>query len=182
MRTLKLGVLALTLATVVGLLARAQDKPAAKAGPTDSGFEKIKALAGEWEVAGGDKEHSHAGGVVTYKVTAGGSAVMETMFGGTPHEMITMYYVDGDNLTLTHYCMLQNRPCMRAERQLKPEQLVFKCRDVDNAAIEKEDHMHAATFTFVDADHFKSEWVLYKGGKPDGTHAFELVRKKSPKK
>jgi hypothetical protein len=38
--------------------------------------------------------------------------------------------------------------------------------------------MHQVTFTFVDRDHMKSEWVLYKGGKPDSTHAFDLWRRK----
>jgi len=163
---------------LMGWIACAEDKPAAKTDPKISAFEKIKALAGDWEAVSADKEHGHGGGGVNYKVTAGGSTVLETLFGGTDHEMITMYYMDGDTLTLTHYCILQNRPLMRAERQLKPDQLVFKCQDVDNAKIADQDHMHQATFTFVDGDHLKTEWVLYKGGKPEGTHGFELTRKK----
>jgi hypothetical protein len=178
MKAFRLCVIALSSVILMGWIARAEDKPAEKTGPKNSAFEKIKALAGDWEAVAADKEHGHGGGVVNYKVTAGGSTVLETLFGGTDHEMITMYYMDGDTLTLTHYCILQNRPLMRAERQLKPDQLVFKCQDVDNAKIADQDHMHQATFTFVDGDHLKTEWVLYKGGKPDGIHGFELVRKK----
>jgi hypothetical protein len=38
--------------------------------------------------------------------------------------------------------------------------------------------MHQATFTFVDPDHLKTEWILYKDGKRDSAHSFELARKK----
>ena len=42
---------------------------------------------------------------VTYKVTSGGSAVVETIGPGTEHEMVTVIHPDGDDLMLTHYCM-----------------------------------------------------------------------------
>lgn len=46
-----------------------------------------------------------------YTVTAGGSAVEEKIFPGTPYEMVSIYY-DDDNgkLAMTHYCMMRNRP------------------------------------------------------------------------
>jgi hypothetical protein len=50
-------------------------------------FERMKSLAGEWsDPALGEG----AAGKVVYKVTANGSAVMETLFPGTGHEMVTM--------------------------------------------------------------------------------------------
>src|SRR2546422_6220871 len=136
----------------------AEEKQAGKGGAKNSGFERIKALSGVWDVTGGE-EHGGPGGAVTYRVTAGGSAVLETLFGGTPHEMVTLYYMEGDDLAMTHYCMLQNRPHMRAERGSGADKIVFKCEGGDNAKIEAEDHMHQATFKFVDADHVKTEWV-----------------------
>jgi hypothetical protein len=171
-------VVVLISAAVLGLSASADEKPASKESTKQSGFEKIKALSGEWEATQAAGEHGHHGGTVTYKVTAGGSAVLETLFGGTDHEMVTLYYMDGDNLALTHYCMLHNRPHMRAERQSSPDKIVFKCKEGEDSKIDAEDHMHQASFKFVDADHLKTEWVLYKGGKADSTHSFDLVRKK----
>jgi hypothetical protein len=165
-------------AAALGFNARADDKPAAKGNNKQSAFEKIKALSGEWEVTQGAGEHAGHGGTVTYKVTAGGSVVLETLFGGTDHEMITLYYMEGDDLALTHYCMLHNRPHMRAERKSSADKIVFKCPDGEDTRLEAEDHMHQATFKFVDPDHLKTEWVLYKGGKADSTHSFDLVRKK----
>lgn len=177
-----LGTCSLLLLTVAALgpVSMAAEKPAAAhSAAKNSTFDKFKAMAGEWEVAHTNSDHAMPGGSITYKVTAGGAAVEETVFHGTPHEMVTMYYVDNDGgLCLTHYCVLGNRPHMRALPQTSADTVVFKCRHEDNAAIESEDHMHQATFTFVDADHVKSEWVLYKDGKADSSHALTLVRKK----
>jgi hypothetical protein len=170
---LLLTVAALAPATI------AAEKPAAHSAAKNSTFDKFKSLAGDWEVAHTSSDHGMPGGTISYKVTAGGAAVVETVFQGTPHEMMTMYYVDNDGgLCLTHYCVLGNRPQMRALPQTSADTVTFKCKHEDNAAIEGEDHMHQATFTFVDNDHVKSEWVLYKDGKADSAHGFTIVRKK----
>jgi hypothetical protein len=177
MKPFVFGFIALASLAALTSVVPADDKPAAKNGGQNAAFDKIKALAGDWEITGAQEQGLHKG-TVTYKVTAGGSAVLETLFGGTDHEMVTLYYMEGDKLALTHYCMLHNRPHMRAEKQSSPEKIVFKCPEGENAKLDAEDHMHQATFTFVDADHLKTEWVLYKGGKPDSAHSFELTRKK----
>jgi hypothetical protein len=171
----------LLLLTVAAMApgAIAAEKPAAHSAAKNSTFDKFKDLAGEWEVAQTSSDHGMPGGSISYKVTAGGAAVVETTFQGTPHEMLTMYYIDTDGgLCLTHYCVLGNRPHMRVLPQTSAETVVFKCDHKDNAAIENEDHMHQATFTFLDRDHVKTEWVLYKDGKADSAHGFTLVRKK----
>lgn len=140
-----------------------------------SAFEKLKSLAGEWEVANATGDHAgHT--AVSYKVTAAGSAILETLFGGSDHEMLTLYYIDGDSLALTHYCMLQNRPHMLAEKQESADKLIFKCKPGDK--IESEDHMHQLTINFTDADHIKTEWLRFKNGKQDSAHTFDLIRKK----
>ena len=41
-------------------------------------------------------------GRVSYRVTSGGSAVEEILAGGTPHEMVTMYHLDGPRLLDAH--------------------------------------------------------------------------------
>jgi hypothetical protein len=177
MREFRNCVVVVITAAALGFIAKADEKPVSKGSAHQAGFEKIKALSGQWEVTSSPSDHGH-GGTVSYKVTAGGSAVLETLFGGTDHEMVTLYYMEGDNLALTHYCMLHNRPHMRAERQSSPDKIVFKCLEGEDSKIDAEDHMHQATFKFVDADHLKTEWVLYKDGKPDSTHSFELKRMK----
>lgn len=172
-------VMVLALAASLGYIVDAEDKQDDKVAKKETLFDKIKSMNGEWEVTKGPGDHGDHKGVVTYKVTAGGSAVLETVFGGTDHEMVTLYYMDDGKLSLTHYCMLQNRPLMRVDPQSTLEKLVFKCQEKENPKLDAEDHMHEATINFIDGDHVKTDWVLYKGGKADSTHGFELARKKS---
>jgi hypothetical protein len=178
MKAFRTCLIALVAAVALGVIAGAEEKHSGNGGARRAGFERIKALNGDWEVSHGPHEHGAPGGTASYRVTAGGSAVLETLFGGSEHEMVTLYYMEGDDLTLTHYCMLQNRPRMRAELRPSGDQIIFKCREGENAAIEAEDHMHQVTFTFIDANHLKTEWVLYKGGKRDSIHSFDLARKR----
>ena len=72
----------------------------------------MKALEGKWVNV--DDNGKPTGKTVEYRLTAGSGTVVETLMAGTPHEMITVYHMDGDSLMLTHYCMLQNQPRMRA--------------------------------------------------------------------
>jgi hypothetical protein len=169
--------LALAVTTLLASGVMAGEHHADKAKNAD--LDRFKALVGTWEMTGMHDEHGPGGpAAVTYKITAGGNAVLETVFAGSEHEMVTLYYVEGDGLALTHYCMLGNRPHMRALATTEPNQIRFRCPEGEDKQLETEEHMHQATFTFVDADHLKSEWVLFKDGKPEATHAATFVRKK----
>jgi len=52
-------------------------------------FERLKSLAGTWQGQAGHGQPGEAA-IVTYRVASGGSVVEETLFPGTPHEMISM--------------------------------------------------------------------------------------------
>jgi hypothetical protein len=178
MKTFRICAATLLALAATGMLAVAEEKHGHEGGGKNADFDKIKALVGEWQIKAGQSEHGMMDGTTSFRLTAGGSAIVETVFQGSEHEMTTVYFVDKDGLALTHYCILGNQPRMRAEATTSPDTIVFKCHQADNAAIAGDDHMHQATFKFVDPDHVKEEWVLYSGGKPQGAHAFEIVRKK----
>ena len=137
-------------------------------------FDKLKALKGDWTKSGGDGSIE-----ATYRVTAGGSAVVETLFPGTPHEMVTVFTVDKGNLVLTHYCAEGNQPHMKAEREGDASSISFKFDGGGNIKSPNDGHMHEATFAFKDADHITSTWQFYKDGKPGEKAEFNLVRKTS---
>lgn len=84
----------------------------------DPRFEFLKSLAGTW-----DSEM----GPVEFRVTAGGHAVEEREFAGTPKEMVTLYYMEGGTLRATHYCMLGNRPQLVAAPRVVDGGLTFRC-------------------------------------------------------
>jgi hypothetical protein len=157
--------------------AGAKKATAKKASMSNVGLERFKELAGEWTGKGNHdgKEHDVA---VSYKVTSGGSTVVETIAPGTDHEMVTVIHPDGDALALTHYCMLGNQPHMKAKPKAGSNKVAFKFVNASNMKSDKDAHMHSVTFTFVDHDHFKSEWTHYQGGKSTEKAVFEMTRKK----
>jgi hypothetical protein len=141
-----------------------------------AGLERFKQLAGEW--VGKDSAGAFQEVRVSYKVTAAGSAVVETIFPGQPFEMITVYHADGDDLVLTHYCAAGNQPRMKAERGTDANKFAFKFAGATNLKSENDMHMHDATFTFPDNDTIVSEWTHFKDNKSAGVVKFELTRKK----
>jgi hypothetical protein len=145
---------------------------------TTPAFERFKGLAGDW-VAAEDTEMSKKGDLVArYHLTAGGSAVVEELLPGTPHEMTTVYHLDGQDLVLTHYCMMGNQPQMRA-KPTSGSRVAFVFDGGTNIDPKRDQHMHAATFDFVSANELRTEWTNYDGGKPGHVAAFHLVRKSS---
>jgi hypothetical protein len=115
--------------------------PVAKASPA---LDRFRALAGEWSGSGGEMGDFTA----TWRVTGGGSAVVETLFPGTPHEMVTVYHADGDDLVLTHYCALGNQPRMRARAASSAagSAFAFEFDGGSNIDPEHDEHMHRASF------------------------------------
>jgi hypothetical protein len=147
--------------------------------PTNSGLERMKKLAGTWLAA--DKDGKPTDQVVSIiKVTAGGSAVHETLFPGQPHEMVSIYTVDGPDLVMTHYCVLGNQPRMKADSKSPANQISFQFAGGSNLDPKKDKHMHAATLTIVDDDHLEVAGVGWEDGAPakDMCCGLKLVRKK----
>jgi hypothetical protein len=172
-----------TLMLPLALAGDPQDKPASK--PTHPGFERMKLLAGDWVLeaqpasagqarpAGGDKP------AVTcrYRVTSGGTAIEEVLFPATPHEMVTMYYVDQGVLTLVHYCAVGNQPRMQAQAGESPDKLVFKFAGGSNLDPARDGHMHDLTLTLFDQDHLRAEWAYWKDGRQAEVETFNFKRR-----
>src|SRR5262249_33711013 len=159
--------------------ARADGKAAkAPAAAKHAGLERMKKLAGTWVAA--DKDGKPTDKVVSViRVTAAGSAVIETLFPGQPHEMISMYHLDGKDLIMTHYCALGNQPRMKADPKSPANKIHFKFDGGTNFDPAKDKHMHEGTITFVDDDHIEFCGSAWDGGKPiKMTCDMKLVRKK----
>jgi hypothetical protein len=170
--------LLLVPALAAGALAGQQKAEPRKAAGQQSGFEAFKKLAGEWVGKGASGPVQGEEVRISYRVTSGGSAVVETEFPGTDHEMLTLIHPDGNDLLLTHYCHLGNQPQMRAPGKMDGNRIAFKFVRATNMKSDRDMHMHEVTYTFVDDDTLRAEWMLYQDGKPAGPAAFELKRKK----
>ncbi len=171
----RVAVLAAAVACTAGFLRAAPPVPPAST-PGAAGLERFKALAGEW-VAAEDGEMTKKGELAArYAVTAGGSAVVETVFPGKPHEMVTVYYLDGPDLVLTHYCVHRNQPHMRA-RNTAGTRIEFDYDGGTNIDPKRDRHMHSAWFEFVGPNEIRSEWTLLADGKPALVARSHLLRK-----
>ncbi len=141
-----------------------------------SPLEPFKAMKGIWTVdMDGD---GRSDGTVEYRVIAAGSAVAETLFKDTEHEMITVFHMDGDRLLCTHYCAAGNQPRLVAKSPTATR-AAFEMIDATNLPDKNAMHMNAVVFEFIDADHVTSNWSSSQGGK-QGEHAsFVMSRAKS---
>jgi hypothetical protein len=147
-------------------------------GAAAAGFARLKALSGEW-VAAEDGPLAKKGDLVArYAVTAGGSAVVETVFPGQAHEMVTVYHVDGPDLVLTHYCMDGNQPRMRARKAEGPR-LDFAYDGGTNIDPRRDRHMNSAWLEFLGADEIRSEWTELAEGKTVLIAKSHLVRQRT---
>jgi hypothetical protein len=136
-------------------------------------LDEIKKLVGDWYQVGDDGKPSEQL-VSTYRVTAAGSAVIETLFPGEEHEMISMYFMDGGDLRLTHYCSLGNAPSFRAERGKNG--LIWRCQGVHNLESHAGAHMHEGHTDWHGPDRIAGTWLQTIDGEVTYTAAFDLVR------
>jgi len=167
-------VVPLVLAAAVAALPACAGATAHRRATAMSQFERLKALEGRWESV----EDSPMQGEVVYHVVGGGSAVEERLFPGEPHEMVTMYHMDGDRLVLTHYCAAGNQPSMRAAWGDDPSRIHFEFVRLGNGNALKDMHMHEAWLEFDGADRFRARWAGWEDGRA-GAHEAELVLRRS---
>jgi len=146
--------IAVFVVAIFGANAQALDHDHEKKAVENAAFERLKSLAGKRSpamlTADGEKT------TVDYRVTAGGTAVIETMFAGDPHEMVTVYTLDGDSINATHYCSGGNQPSMRLNKEKSNgNEVVF---DFVSVTGKKTDgHIKAVRFRF-DGDKVVETW------------------------
>ncbi len=151
-------------------------------------FDSLKALAGPWRgrvtttppMAGmGDMANVE----VTLRVTSRGNALVHEMkAAGTADDParydhpVTMLYMDGDRLLLTHYCDAGNRPRMVASTSPDGKKVEFAFLDLSGGT--QNGHMDHAVFTVIDANHHTEDWTyIMPGDKPVRAH-MDLERTK----
>ena len=136
-------------------------------------LDRFKSMVGTWQ----GKSPSGGTSEVTYRLAAGGTAVMADMqMDGD--DMMSMYYVDGDQLLMTHFCPTNNQPRMKAVISPDLNTVSFDFLDATNLAGPQAGHMHRAVFLFsADPGLYSEEWTWKQEGK-DHKMYFEMQRKK----
>lgn len=152
-------------------------------------FTQLKTLAGTWTgpatlppMAGMSSDLEVR---VSLRVTSGGDALMHEMVpkgrGDDPtngaDDPVTMFYLEGDGLLLTHYCdQLKNRPRMAAKLSADGKTVEFEFLDVGGST--KRGYMSHAVFTFIDANHHTEDWTTTMPGGKSATAHMDLRRTK----
>jgi hypothetical protein len=146
-------------------------------------FTTLKSLAGEWEgpvnvpespeMSGGKPLH------LSMRVTSRGHTIVhELQEAGTPLDAtkydhpVSMLYIDGDDLTLVHYCDAGNRPRMTGKMSPDGKTVEFTFKDISG---NPEYHMDHSVFTFIDANHHTEDWTFMMKDKAIHAH-FDLHR------
>jgi hypothetical protein len=145
---------------------------AAPSAEAQTAFALIKSLSGRWQGSVLDPQTQRPVAMETsLHVTSRGNAVVHEMKGAGDADdpskndhPVTMMYIDGANLLLTHYCDAGNRPRMTARVSPDGKQVDFDFLDVSGPT--SHGHMQHVRFTFVDSTHHTEEWTW---GLPNGT-------------
>lgn len=169
-------IIALVFCVLVATAMIAFAEEPAKAVTAQEAFAMLKGLAGEWQGKAMNRDNGPAV-AVTYRVTANNSVVLETLFPGTEHEMITMYHLDNGKLVLTHYCAMGNQPRMELDPASSPGRLAFSFVGGSNLDPARDVHMHQGRINLVAPDRLENEWDVFRGTEKIDTKKFYLERK-----
>jgi len=136
-------------------------------------YKKLQRLAGDW--IGKDEQ----GGEVksNFKLAISNTVVMETLSPGGMEEMLTLYSMDGDGISLLHYCPTNNQPHMRAvPSSADVKQLTFSFLSAGNLPSIAVGHEHKMVLDFEDKDRITERWTWRKNGK-DIDMIYHMARK-----
>jgi hypothetical protein len=136
-------------------------------------FKKLRSLAGEWE---GKDARGH--GVKTvFKSIVSDTALMETLTPPGMEDMITIYSLDGNAISLVHYCPTNNQPRMRAiPAPGAVNELDFEFTGAGNLASPAAGHEHRLLLRFEDDSHFTETWTWRQNGR-DSIQVYHFTRK-----
>jgi hypothetical protein len=156
----------LTIAALVASMA-------AQANYAATAFQKLQSLAGDWQ--GKDEQGSPVKS--NFKPMISNTVVMETLDAGGMEQMMTLYSVDGNAISLLHYCPTNNQPHMRAiPKSQDAKTLTFSFVDAGNLPSIAVGHEHKMVMEFEDQDHITERWTWQKAGK-DMEMVYHLARK-----
>jgi len=160
-----------SLATIAVIVVIALSASRVMAEDAHKSFNLLKGMEGNWE----GKNSQGQSLQVTFRMTAGGSALMSEIHGHGPENMVTMFHMDGDRLLMTHYCGAGNQPRMKVI-SADAKSVSFEFFDGTNIG-PGDGHMQHVTFTEPDPDHHVEEWVFLDHGK-EMKEVFTLARVK----
>lgn len=143
----------------------------------DDPFLLVKKLEGTWFAVDANGQVTDQVASV-FRVTSNGHSVEEIMFPGSPNEMVNMYYRDGDDVLVTHYCAGGNQPTLRLVATPKAGVVQLEYANISNMITMDDEHMHEGQYQWLGPDRLKTEWRSFKAGRLSDTTRLEMVRQR----
>lgn len=127
-------------------------------------FARLAALEGTWEAEGASGPKA----TVTFELVSNGTVLVEhyrnPALPGAGH-MMTAFHLDGETLLLTHYCIANNQPTLRAERfDPATGELQFEFLRATGLRTQRAGHMRRARYRLEGPDAITSEWEFFENG------------------
>ena len=151
----------ISLFLILGIAAGAHQQ--AQKDRSVTAFDRLQSLTGDWEGTFTENGQTMSA-TTTFRTVSGGTVVMDDLAPGTPHEMITMFHQDGQDLLATHYCLMNNQPRMKLVPTSEPNVIAFEFKDATNLPSPAVPHMEGVKFTLVDANHHIEDWTIVANG------------------
>jgi hypothetical protein len=140
----------------------------------NTGFEKMKSLAGSW-VGTTTQGKSDA---TSIRVVSNGTAIEEIMNSPGETQMVSMYTADGPRVSLMHYCSMGNQPHLETGSiTANDTHYSFVYKGAENLASPSASHISHLNLQFIDNDHFTETWTFTDSGK-DTVETIQLTRQK----
>jgi hypothetical protein len=163
--------LAVSLALFLSAIAALAQTPAQRS------FDQLKALSGLWEGTNSEGRPLQ----VTFEDTAAGTALLSTIQGHGPQNMVSMIHLDGARLLMTHYCSAGNQPRMAGIASPDGKTITFDFMDATNLATPESGHMQRLVIAILDPNHHTEDWIFNDHGN-EKKELFDLHRSEVARK
>jgi hypothetical protein len=140
-------------------------------------FDFMKGFIGAWE-GRTDMGKGPEAIKATYELTSAGNAIVERLFAGTNHEMVTIYHDFNGKLAMTHYCSLGNQPHMELTSSTGGNLDFSLSEKSPGLSSLKEMHMHSLRVAVDGKDSITQTWTLYDNGAKKSDVVIKLNRAK----
>jgi hypothetical protein len=131
-------------------------------------FEVFKSFAGRWSIQADGKTLTTE---MLYDVGSKGSIVTE-QFG----KELSVFYIDGQHLSMTHYCNAGNQPRLRLKEGGTPGLFEFEMFDITSSSGDPaEPHVQKIIYKRIDDKHLDLE-IIWKKGTLEESEKYVLTR------
>ena len=130
-------------------------------------FEVFQSLKGSWMIRAGDKTLPFQ---MTYDVESHATIVAE-QFG----KELSVFYVDGSSLLMTHFCSRGNQPRLKLKSGGRAGRYEFEMFDITNLKEASDAHVEKIIYEILDMQHVNLE-IIWKKGAGEESEKYVLTK------